>query len=293
MRAGRYRSTPDTLATAAGDSTDGIVSTLSLLDLADFGIIRLLLFEMMTAPSDTELFLSNASPIGRAHLRPSAMTVSILPRMSCACLLGSDPANSQTWYASRSSSEPCHLSRPEQGRAWRSDSLFSNGASPMALKRTLPSGRPPPANSLLAALPADDYARLAPTLAITALKLRHFLHKPGEPIDRVYFPGGGFVSVVTVLSDGAMVEIATIGREGVVGMSAALNQDPSPSAAMVQGETDTCYTMAAETFRTEMDRRGPFYNLLTRYSHALVGFIMQSAACNAVHSVRNGSRAGC
>jgi CRP-like cAMP-binding protein len=43
--------------------------------------------------------------------------------------------------------------------------------------------------------------------------------------------------------------------------------------------------MAADTFRREMDRRDAFYHLLTRYAQALVGFIMQSTACNAVHSV--------
>jgi CRP-like cAMP-binding protein len=91
--------------------------------------------------------------------------------------------------------------------------------------------------------------------------------------------------VVTVLKDGGIVEVATIGREGMLGMSAALNRDPSPSAAMVQAETDTCYTMSAEAFRKEMYRRGAFYDLLTRYGQALVGFIMQWTACNAVHSV--------
>src|SRR5690349_17040663 len=111
----------------------------------------------------------------------------------------------------------------------------------MTPKRQLPSSnRPPPANNLLAALPADDYARLAPTLSIIPLKLKRFLHKPGEVVDHVYFPGGGFVSVVTVLKDGGMVEVATIGREGMLGMSGALSRDPSPSATMVQAETDTC-----------------------------------------------------
>ena len=152
----------------------------------------------------------------------------------------------------------------------------------MALKRRSPaSSRPPPQP----ALPAEDYARLSPTLRNTPLKLKRFLHKPGEPIDHVYFPGGGFASVVTVLKDGGMVEVATIGREGMLGISAILNGDPSPAAAMVQAETDVCYTMSAEAFRHEMDRRGAFYELLTRYGHALVGFIMQSTACNAVHSV--------
>jgi CRP-like cAMP-binding protein len=57
------------------------------------------------------------------------------------------------------------------------------------------------------------------------------------------------------------------------------------STSMVQGESDTCYRMKADAFRREMDRRGVFYELLTHYAQALVGFIMQSTACNAVHSV--------
>ena len=156
----------------------------------------------------------------------------------------------------------------------------------MMAKRQLPAAnRPPPANHLLAALPPDDYQRLAPALDVIPLKLKEFLHKAGEPINEVYFPGGGFVSVVTVLEDGKMVEVATIGREGMLGASAALNGDPSPAATMVQAETDTCYRMAIGDFRSEMNRQGPFHHLVARYAQALVGFIMQSTACNAVHSV--------
>jgi CRP-like cAMP-binding protein len=156
---------------------------------------------------------------------------------------------------------------------------------PTALKRLPSSNRPPPANNLLSALPAEVYDRLAPTLGTTPLKLKRFLHKPGERIDQVYFPGGGFASVVTVLKDGSMVEVATIGREGMLGLPAVLAGDLSPAATMVQAETDVCYTMSPKAFRQEMDRRGAFYELLTRYGQALVGFIMQSTACNAVHSV--------
>jgi len=156
----------------------------------------------------------------------------------------------------------------------------------MIAKRRLPTtNRPPPTNHLLAALPPDDYRRLAPTLDIIPLKLKEFLHKSGERIADVYFPGGGFASVVTVLKDGGMVEVATIGREGLLGVSAVLDGDPSPAAAMVQAEADTCYKMAVDDFRDEMERHGPFHHLMTRYAQALTGFIMQSTACNAVHSV--------
>jgi CRP-like cAMP-binding protein len=73
----------------------------------------------------------------------------------------------------------------------------------------------------------------------------------------------------------------------MLGVSAVVNGDPSPAATMVQGETEICYRMPVEPFRTEMQRGGPFHHLLTRYAQALVGFIMQSTACNAVHDVEN------
>ena len=149
--------------------------------------------------------------------------------------------------------------------------------------------RPPPngnSNLLLARLPAEDYARLLPSLDVVPLKLKEFLHKPGQPLEHVFFPGGGYVSVLTALEDGGMVEVATIGREGLVGAFALADAGAPPtSATLVQGESDTCYRMTVGAFRVEMDRRGPFYELVTRYANALVGFIMQSTACNAVHSV--------
>jgi CRP-like cAMP-binding protein len=148
--------------------------------------------------------------------------------------------------------------------------------------------RPPPAeirNQLLASLPASEAARLLPTLDVVPLKLKQVVHKPGEPIRHVYFPGGGFCSILTVLEDGSMVEVATIGREGIVGVFAATDGRPPTSAAMVQGETDVCYRMTVEAFRREMDARGPFYELVNHFAQAFVGFVMQSTGCNAVHTV--------
>jgi CRP-like cAMP-binding protein len=140
-------------------------------------------------------------------------------------------------------------------------------------------------NGLLSALPAEDYKRLAPSLELVPLKLKEILHKPGSLIEHVYFPGGGFCSIVTVLEDGSMVEVATVGREGMVGLGALSDARPGSSAVMVQGESETCYRMPAGAFRREMDRNGAFHGLLNRYAQAHMGFIMQSTACNAMHSV--------
>ena len=158
----------------------------------------------------------------------------------------------------------------------------------MLKRRELPSAnKPPPTanrNRLLAALPAADYTRILPSLTVVPLKLKTVLHKPGDSIEDVYFPGGGFCSMLTVLEDGKMVEIATVGREGMVGVSAFLDGTPV-SSAMVQGATDTCYRMKVDAFRREVDLRGAFHELMARYAQALFGFVAQSTACNAIHSV--------
>jgi CRP-like cAMP-binding protein len=122
-------------------------------------------------------------------------------------------------------------------------------------------------------------------MEVVSLKLRVLLYKPGESVQYVYFPGGGFCSIVTVLADGSMVEVATVGREGMIGVSALVDAQPATSATLVQGESDVCYRMPVKAFRTEMNARGAFYGLITRYIDAHIGVVMQSTACNAVHSV--------
>jgi len=62
----------------------------------------------------------------------------------------------------------------------------------MAKRRSPPATRPPPtdnANLLLAALPADEYKRIRQSLDVIPLKLKTLLHRSGEPIEHVYFPG--------------------------------------------------------------------------------------------------------
>jgi len=149
--------------------------------------------------------------------------------------------------------------------------------------------RPPPdersPNKLLAALPAADYRRILPTLTTVPLKFRQVMHKYGEPIDTVYFIGGGVASVTNVMTDGRMVEVATIGNEGMVGVTVFLGGTLSPGEAFIQVPDGNGQAMPADAFRKELDRRGAFYGLMSRYSQAMQILIMQSTACNSLHTV--------
>ena len=147
--------------------------------------------------------------------------------------------------------------------------------------------RPPPdaGNLLLAALPATDYERIVAPLEVVSLPLKQILHRPGLPIRNMYFPASGFCSELMGLRDGRMVEIATIGREGLVGLFAAPANGAVASTSMVLATVDRCVKMPAATFWNELEQRGPFFDLVSRYQFALTRFVMQSTACNAVHKI--------
>ena len=147
------------------------------------------------------------------------------------------------------------------------------------------SAAPKAANLLLAALPAADYVRVASRLELVPVRLRQLVHRAGEPLQHVHFPGGGFFSELTVLATGDMVEVATIGREGMAGWSAGLDGAAIPSATMVQSEMEICHRLSVSDFKREMGRPGAFQTLINKYRQAIMGVIMQSTACNAVHSL--------
>jgi CRP-like cAMP-binding protein len=88
---------------------------------------------------------------------------------------------------------------------------------------------------LLAGLPANDFRRLAPHLKTVPIHTKQVLCAGGEPLRHVYFPNGGVVSITTALSDGTIMEVATVGDEGMVGLEAFLSADAlAPGNAMMQ-----------------------------------------------------------
>jgi hypothetical protein len=69
-------------------------------------------------------------------------------------------------------------------------------------------------NRLLAALPPDDFALLAPSLRPVRLDHEQVLHEPERPIAAAHFPEAGMVSLLARLEDGAAQEVGLVGREG-------------------------------------------------------------------------------
>jgi CRP-like cAMP-binding protein len=123
-------------------------------------------------------------------------------------------------------------------------------------------------NNLLAALPPDDFARLAPALLPVRLDLKQTLHEPEQPIEAAYFPESGMVSLIARLEDGAAQEVGIVGREGVVGLAVALGAESVGTEALVQAD-GAALRIDADELRAALERSAALQALLLRYAHAL------------------------
>src|SRR5947209_11783719 len=83
----------------------------------------------------------------------------------------------------------------------------------------------PRQNRLLAGLPAAAYGRLLPDLEPVALSHGQILYEPGEPIRHAYFPVTALASLLTLSNEGQAVEVAAVGRDGIVGLPLFLDQE--------------------------------------------------------------------
>ncbi len=142
----------------------------------------------------------------------------------------------------------------------------------------------PQQNYLLAALPADDFARIAARLELVPMKLGDVLYEPGARLRYVYFPTTSIVSLLYVMEDGASAEIAIVGNEGILGISLFMGGDTTPSRAVVQSAGHG-FRLKAQFLKEEFQRFGPTTHLLLRYTQALITQMAQTAVCNRHHSV--------
>jgi CRP-like cAMP-binding protein len=136
---------------------------------------------------------------------------------------------------------------------------------------------------LLSGLQETERLLLAPLLTLVALEPEQVLYEAGDRIEYIYFPRRGAVSL-TRSQDGRVVEIGTIGREGVVGSSVLLLTPMSVSRTFVQFEGEaqrirTADLLDAVAGNTLLER------LLLRYIHAFYDEVSQSVVCNRLHTL--------
>jgi CRP-like cAMP-binding protein len=141
-------------------------------------------------------------------------------------------------------------------------------------------------NRLLAALPIADYRRVLKHLHMNTGVMGHTLQEHGAPVTDVYFPNGGVFSVTNTMRDGQLVEVATVGVEGMLGIGVFLGDRSGAGRTFQQVPNGPFPSMAVGRFVKECAPAGPFREIVALYAQANHLQVMQCTACNALHDVK-------
>lgn len=128
------------------------------------------------------------------------------------------------------------------------------------------------ANRILSRLSSDDLALVRPNLQSVELPLRRQLEASRRPIDYVYFPDYGIVSVVANGNNQRSIEVGLIGREGMTGLAIVMGADRSPHTTFVQG-AGRAWRLRSDHLRAAIGKSPTLHRRLLQYGHA---FLMQT-----------------
>ncbi len=140
------------------------------------------------------------------------------------------------------------------------------------------------ANRLLVALEPDDRVYLEPHLEMVSLRRGQIICEAGEALHYAYFPHDAVISLVAVMENGSTAEMAVCGREGVVGLIPASVTRQAFGNYVVQMR-GTASRISLDQLQAVLQARPLVARLINRFAEAMQARILQSVACNTVHSV--------
>lgn len=143
-------------------------------------------------------------------------------------------------------------------------------------------------NRVLGMLPEAERERLAPEFELVSLGMKDSIYRENEPIESVYFPVDGVLSLVSQMEDGRGIEIATIGNEGMAGLPVFLQATLTSAHKAFSQIPGHSLRMPAARFSDLVNgsEDGGLRVALNRYTQALMSMIARAVACNALHSVQ-------
>ena len=141
-----------------------------------------------------------------------------------------------------------------------------------------------PRNIILAQLPDEAFASLAPFLTQVDLPLGMKLSEPNRPIEYVYFLNSGLISTDALTEEGESVEVGVIGREGFSGLAALLDQPQMAHSVIMQGIGEGL-RIRSSIVRDEFLKGGMLQRMVHAFAYLQLVQVSQSVLCNRMHEV--------
>lgn len=138
-------------------------------------------------------------------------------------------------------------------------------------------------NAILAALPTEELEKLRSDMEVLDAPVREQVYQPGGPISDVYFPLASVFSMVGMADDRVLVEVATVGREGMVGLPVFLGAASAPHAAFCQ-IAGPAVKVSALRLQQVLADDGVLHGALARFTQATMVQIAQNVVCNSSHA---------
>jgi CRP-like cAMP-binding protein len=139
-------------------------------------------------------------------------------------------------------------------------------------------------NFLLSTLPEQDYLSLVPHLEVVETPLHMVLFERGKPMQFAFFPVTGQHSILARMKDGAMVEVGTVGFEGITAVDLLTGGEVASETTVCQVPGDAI-RMSAAAFREQLEVNKGLRHAAFRYFQAYLAMVSQSVACNALHTI--------
>jgi CRP-like cAMP-binding protein len=152
--------------------------------------------------------------------------------------------------------------------------------------RSLRKGAPDvaPHNRLLASLPPPDLALLGRHLHVVSLTPGTILQHQDHPLEYVYFPHEGIVSLLAMTPEGQTIEAASVGRSGAVCPVHASNAGESFLTAVALEKMRVSRIALAQLQAVQIEALS---DALRGCHEALLLQLRQNMVCGGLHSVEH------
>ena len=141
-------------------------------------------------------------------------------------------------------------------------------------------------NRLLDLMAPAQFDCLRPHLTKEELAFNRTLQKRDSPIESVFFPVSGMISVAATIQDATFVEVGNVGGSGMLGVQAVLGDEVSLHDAIVS-IPGSALRMSTDILRRETEASPRLRTILLRFVQAFLNSATQSAACNRAHLVEH------
>jgi CRP-like cAMP-binding protein len=139
-------------------------------------------------------------------------------------------------------------------------------------------------NCLLADMPSNTFNSIRNECEVVKLTAGDILYEAGERIHDVYFPTQSVVSLVAKAAADALLEVALVSDEGMIGIPLLLGADTKPLRVVVQS-SGPAWRMKAETFKRMTDTQRALRETLHQYALLRFAQVAQNAICANTHRI--------